>query len=222
MSQEVFPAGVLAKAQKLDARNEYLRETFDVPDTEVVIQDYVCRLYRFDSHTDEDTSTKDSHSGRVYVTQNYVLFQSSINEQVKFHVPLCRVISCEHWARWLKSTKLVTEIGEVYYISLVRHGLSLYNLVHHLWCFEPFFCMLSERSILNALDLKAADMAVETPRLKSMHHSAKMYEKVDVKSGKKALRTAQEVEAIADHIMGTLEQQGRTSPPLQCHSSCWG
>lgn len=209
MSQTTFPAGILAKAEKIQAKNEYLRETFDIPDTEAVIQDYVCRLYRFDSHTEEDASTRDAHSGRVYVTQNYVLFQSSINEQVKFHVPLCRVISCEQWTRLLKSTKLVTEIGEVYYIGLVRHGLSLYHLVHHLWQFEPFYCMLSEKSILNALDLKAADLAVESPRLKSVHHSAKLYEKVDVKSGQRALRTAQEVEAIADHIMQSLEEQGQ-------------
>lgn len=228
-----FPPNVMEKVAKMQEKTTFIHETFGVPDTEVVIQDYRCTLKR-----------NGSHSGKVWITQNYALFQAKSNLDVKESIPFYRVISVAREGSILSRGVCVeTELGKYSFSGFVpRHRDEMFNLVNHLWQYQPTYVHLTEQQLLDFMtqglgDSKRAkerDAARKKEKKEKLdakqfkydddefkgrwgefaedlrQHTAEDYEEVDTRVGQDALRTALEIRQIGAGTLARLEEQAES------------
>lgn len=121
---EDFDPSVAKKYEIMRAKNEFLLQNFpNFPLSETVIQNYRCTYKQGEN----------SYSGKVWLTQNYLLFTESSNNGFKKQIPLMDI----------KNT--ASKIGFLYYTSEIQFDLesgftaTLTNFYH----FNEAFILIS-------------------------------------------------------------------------------
>ena len=66
-----YPPDVYKKANKMREKSEFIHRVFEIGTEEQVIQDYRCSMR-------EGSAFFNKHGGRLYITQNYMCFHSSV------------------------------------------------------------------------------------------------------------------------------------------------
>merc|ERR1712137_1127788 len=123
-------------------KTDYVIQTFSLPNTERVIQDYRCSI----------TTEEQGASGKIFITQNYVLFASSDNSVLE-SIPFFRISSVIHQKSiisLLGGIILDMDSGQVT-LSGLMHREETFNLIRHLWTFQPTYVQLSEDDMLSQI-----------------------------------------------------------------------
>jgi len=119
-----FPAEVLGKAQEMATKSEEARRLFNLPETEVLIQDYFC--------TNNRTIPI---KGRLYLTLNFACFYSALPE-INEKIPFRKVQGIEKVR--LAGIDIKTDTGDFKFGSFM-HRYECSVLLTHLWKFPPSY-----------------------------------------------------------------------------------
>jgi hypothetical protein len=142
---QVLPDEVKHKYCTLRLKNELIYKSFAViPKTESVVQDYFCHLNGF--------------YGRLYITQNYILFY---HDDEKICVPFGQVSEVKREKAGLfhlfnTAISVKEKDGSFYYFSNFFRCENCYVLLNYLFCYPPAVFSIVKRRTTNSLSLSSS------------------------------------------------------------------
>jgi len=127
-----WPSKIISKATKMENKTVEVRNMFNLPSTEVVIQDYYCSL--------EQTI---KHGGRMWITPNYVCFYSGLPFQITEHFAF-RMVKKFVFVDSVLSGGITVELkdGKVYKFYSFMKIQETYAVLRHLWEIPPSYVVL--------------------------------------------------------------------------------
>jgi GRAM domain len=152
---------VQSKARKMRAKTEELRQRFNLPATEQVVQDYYCSLKK----------KKFNHGGRMWITQNYICFYSGLPFKHSEKISFRSVTAIEQGKGAVMSNNIDVMVDEsgvgshkagqsgesrlVQFGSFLKTAETL-NVLNHLWHNPPSYIQLDEELGAGAASSSAA------------------------------------------------------------------
>eukprot|EP01088_Endostelium_zonatum_P021241 TRINITY_DN826_c2_g1_i1.p1 TRINITY_DN826_c2_g1~~TRINITY_DN826_c2_g1_i1.p1 ORF type:complete len:529 (-),score=137.71 TRINITY_DN826_c2_g1_i1:177-1763(-) len=119
------------KVKKMKDKTDYCRKTFNLPETEHLIQDYSCAMWRSPLNV----------RGRCYITFNYILWDSPLCSSIE-KIPFSRVKLIKQGKSWLIASAIIVELtsGEdPIHLSGFSNTEESFSLLCHLHAHPPTF-----------------------------------------------------------------------------------
>lgn len=219
VAERKFAEPILQKVAKMAEKTKFVHEVFNVPKSELVIQDYRCTLKKGNN----------SFTGRIYITQNYMLFVSK-DLQVKDSMAFYRVngITREKTSLVIPAIGVDLDTGKIL-LQGFFHRDETFNLLNHLINYQPTYVYLNEDQLVQHIkkelsidngknspnvDPKAFVKKDEELQGRWGQFAAEIkqptvddYETVDLKTGEQALRTAMEIRQIGSETLTKMTEQ---------------
>jgi len=211
---------ILEKAKKMAEKTKLVHDLFKVPESEKVIQDYRCTLKK----------PQNSFTGRLFITQNYMLFLSK-DQQVKDSMAFYRVVGItkEKASLVIPAIGVELDTGKILLKGFL-HRDEAFNLLNHLINYQPTYVYLNEEQLVNHIkkemavkgnEKKAKDINPKDFIAKDEFQgrwgdfaneikkpvTAADYEQVDLKTGDQALKTAMEIREMGAETLTRLKEQ---------------
>eukprot|EP01095_Lingulamoeba_sp_RSL-Kostka_P012982 TRINITY_DN5255_c0_g2_i2.p1 TRINITY_DN5255_c0_g2~~TRINITY_DN5255_c0_g2_i2.p1 ORF type:complete len:519 (-),score=177.15 TRINITY_DN5255_c0_g2_i2:184-1740(-) len=227
-----FDERVMWKVDKMKAKTESIRDVFGVPDTEYVIQDYRCSYRKIDTNNKQQ-----SVSGKMYITQNYVLFEGKkgiTKEAIAFY----RIQGASRSKHYGLGTaiEIDTESG-LYFFTSFLHREEAFFLIQYLLQYQPTYASITDAQVdvsdnnnnenevdkeldytFKELGLEGLDIEEEKEEEEDNgrwstfidtvgNATVDDYEKVDLDTTKKAVQIAKDIREVNAYTIENLEKQ---------------
>eukprot|EP01118_Nematostelium_gracile_P011826 TRINITY_DN4262_c0_g1_i1.p1 TRINITY_DN4262_c0_g1~~TRINITY_DN4262_c0_g1_i1.p1 ORF type:complete len:245 (-),score=52.53 TRINITY_DN4262_c0_g1_i1:28-678(-) len=184
----------------LKEKTDEVRRAFALPETETVIQDYHCRK---------------AVVGRIYVTQNYILWTPSVetiasiagHEMVAIAYRDIKEIKLD---KGLLSAHIIIDMndGKQHNFTGFVHTDECFNLLHHLWKHPVSYVSLEEEKEQKSESPRSGnDTRTSQQDFLSGEQRYKLSTKIDTESSRSALRTALEAREIGSATLVELSSQ---------------
>lgn len=130
----LWPADVLSKAQKMQSKTEEVRNTFNLPASECVIQDYYCSI-------EQSTINR---GGRMYITPNYVCFWAGFPFPVTEHFPFRMISDIKQniGKIFTNSIDIYLKDGKIVKFHSFMKVAETLEVLNHIWKFPPSYLRL--------------------------------------------------------------------------------
>eukprot|EP00211_Chloroparvula_japonica_P002989 CAMPEP_0119125374 /NCGR_PEP_ID=MMETSP1310-20130426/4671_1 /TAXON_ID=464262 /ORGANISM="Genus nov. species nov., Strain RCC2339" /LENGTH=505 /DNA_ID=CAMNT_0007115435 /DNA_START=145 /DNA_END=1662 /DNA_ORIENTATION=- len=210
----IWPQDVVDKAEKMRSKDVLVRDSFNLPATESVIQDYYCSMER-----------SMTHRGRMWVTQSYICFDSGFPFYATEVVPFWKVTDIKQNPGVIikNSIDIFEEGGKVHHFHSFMRVDETLIVLRQVWRNPPSYVRLDddeddeEDEIGVAKSSKSAwgGGGGETTLNRAKQGGAggqsekkKKKLKVNVDGSKRAVRLGHEARAEAVEILAELDRQG--------------
>eukprot|EP00013_Stygamoeba_regulata_P007825 CAMPEP_0177678028 /NCGR_PEP_ID=MMETSP0447-20121125/28769_1 /TAXON_ID=0 /ORGANISM="Stygamoeba regulata, Strain BSH-02190019" /LENGTH=547 /DNA_ID=CAMNT_0019186961 /DNA_START=102 /DNA_END=1746 /DNA_ORIENTATION=- len=131
---ENFDSSVERKALKMQKKSVEVQKRFNLQETETVIQDYFCSLSRTINHT-----------GRMWITQNYVCFYSGQPFKIVEYFSFRRVVNITETPGVLsRSITIDLNDDRTLVFAAFRHFEETLLVLTHLWKNPPSYARISD------------------------------------------------------------------------------